>query len=261
MILGTLLIFIVIFADYIWSTTSSISEDFAILPEWSVRAIIRSNRILDSKNILKKLPFRLVNDPTKYTVIPLESEKKSKMPTQIYEGESELIILRPQLEQWKEHDSLLAVNLISAINQAKTTNLKSQVEFENYAVLQHTKQKFTKVLSKGDQAQFLTIELLAPGFSVDGEKKQYQNLQNKNLIYSWGITANNSGNHTIGFTLKLESKSGNDTIQLGTMMWKIKVVSLFHLTKRQLRILFGSIGALTTILTILQALKELGVIP
>jgi hypothetical protein len=105
--------------------------------------------------------------------------------------------------------------------------------------------------------QFLEIELLAAGLTVDGEKRQRQNLNGPVLSYRWNCYFPNSGNHMITLVIRLASES--DTIQLGAIEHTIKVAKLDHLTKRQLWIVASLAGILSGGLAIAEALHGLGV--
>jgi hypothetical protein len=245
---------------YLWFLTIPQTSRIAILSEKSVRE--QADLEQSDISLANTLNSRVRRMDEWYVVVPTKSQEQSRIPSQIYEGESDLIVLHPQLDRWGEDDALLAVDLQNRVENKKLAKLKqSRAELENYAVLQLTRHKFASGKPKVKYAQYLSIEIIAAGFEVDGEKKQKQDLHSQKLTYTWGITAKNSGNHKIGFSLKVEDAEGKELAQLGTAVHPLKVVSIMRLTQRQLRILVGSAGAITTVLTILQALQALKIIP
>nr|QNO50568.1 hypothetical protein HGEBJNHG_00043 [Methanosarcinales archaeon ANME-2c ERB4] len=114
-----------------------------------------------------------------------------------------------------------------------------------------------QILRDSSLEQFLEIELLAAGLTVDGEKKQRQPLTSQPLPYCWNCHFPNSGDHRLSLILRLVSSSG--TIELGVIPHSIKVVKLDHLTQRQVWIMASLAGIVSGGLAIAEVLHQLGV--
>jgi hypothetical protein len=112
-------------------------------------------------------------------------------------------------------------------------------------------------LQNNSVKEFLEIELLAAGLTVDGEKRQRQSLALQTLSYRWNGYFPNSGNHTLALMLRVVCPSG--AIELGAIEHTIKVAKLDHLTKRQIWILASLAGIVSGGLAIAEALDKLGV--
>ena len=105
--------------------------------------------------------------------------------------------------------------------------------------------------------QFIEIELLASGFTIDGEKKQRQSLTSQTLSYYWNCYFPNSADHTLSLILRLVSTSG--TIPIGDIQHTIKVVKLDHLTQRQIRLMALLASIISGGFAIAEILHRLGV--
>ena len=111
----------------------------------------------------------------------------------------------------------------------------------------------------GTAELFLEVELLAAGFSVDGEKKQRRSIKTaQKLSYRWNCYFPNSGNLAIALAFRVVSSS--DIVELGAIEHVIRVVQLDHLTQRQIRIM-GSIaviaGFISTVIGIVTNIPSL----
>jgi hypothetical protein len=194
-----------------------------------------------------------------FVVLPIDAQSVSRLPTHMYEGESELIVLHPLLKTEGDDNTILVMDLATQVDgEGKAKNLrKSRIELENYAVLKLTRQKLGEKIS-ASRVKYLAIELIAPGFDVHGEKKQRKLLQRSlSSPYTWGVAAKTSGNHEIALVFSAEDESGEEIAQIGRIVHKIRVASILRLTHRQARVLMGILGVITTALMILQALQEL----
>lgn len=241
-------------AIYAWVYTKPRNWHFGLLAEKEVREKAKLEQI--------KSGMADIFDRAWGVVVPIESHSISKLPTQVYEGESELIVLHPRLNATEDNDSLLIVNLATTAGDEK--NIKSlqnsRTELENYAVLKLAHKKMN-IRQNKKGARYLAIKLIASGFDVAGELRQRQELENTNMIYTWGLTAKSSGNHKLALALYIENGTGEELAQIGTIFHQIKVVSIMNLTQRQVRVVAGVVGFITTILAILQTLHQLKIIP
>lgn len=114
-----------------------------------------------------------------------------------------------------------------------------------------------QILRDSSLEQFLEIELLAAGLTVDGEKKQRQPLTSQPLPYCWNCYFPNSGDHRLSLIIRLVSSSG--TIELGVIPHNIKVVKLDHLTQRQVWLMASLAGIVSGGLAIAEILHQLGI--
>lgn len=112
------------------------------------------------------------------------------------------------------------------------------------------------VLRHSDQHEFLELEMLAAGFTVEGDKKQKQVLTADSLRYQWNCFFENSGNHT--FAVVFRVISGSDISEIGRVEQSIRVVKIDHLTQRQVWVLARVAGILSGGLAILEVMRKLG---
>lgn len=103
---------------------------------------------------------------------------------------------------------------------------------------------------------FLEVEIMAAGFSIDGEKKQKQPLIANELKFQWNCFFEKSGIHTFSFIFKTVDSSG-ETNQFGLIEQSIRVAQVDHLTQRQVWLLATSAGILSGVLTLAELLKKL----
>ena len=197
-----------------------------------------------------------VRAPSGYIVLELESELVSRLPERMYEGESEVVILHPLLKEWKGTDSILVVDLATSFQGSVRELKEARTELEEYALLYLTRQVLTEELPKF-HIRYLSIELLATGFEISGERTQKQDLQCPILTYAWGIKAVTSGKHKIALVLKVEDENEIQTNLIGTILHEVKVASVARLTQRQIKILTAILGTCTALLAILEALQRL----
>jgi len=240
---------------YIWLISKTRVWHFGILSESLVRQSVSLRRSYASPDRAGYIPW--------FVVLPIGAQYVSRLPTHMYEGESELIILYPLLRTEGDDSTVLVIDLSTHLDSAeRVKDLKeSRSELENYAVLKLTRQKLGGGLPVSF-VKYLVIELIAPGFEVDGEKKQRKLLQRPlSSPYIWGVAAKTSGNHEIALVFSAEDESGEEIAQIGRLVHRIRVASIMRLTHRQVRVLMGILGAITTALVILQALQKLNVIP
>lgn len=105
---------------------------------------------------------------------------------------------------------------------------------------------------------FVEIDLVAAGIVIDGEKKQRQSLESSRLDYTWSCHFPNSGNHTVMFQISVISPSS--TIELGAVEYKIRVVRIDSLTKRQVWIVAVILGIISGGAALAGALHQLGLL-
>ena len=257
-ILVLLAISILIFLSSVKRKITTRYEEFAIISEADSKAPLDVYEIYYPK----RLSVATGSDEGYFAVFDLEYQSISQLPKQIYANESAIIVLHPVLESWENNDSLYAVNLKTKLDDKKIKDLLKtndfQTQIRNYALLESTRKKLGKRSSK-DQ-NYLTVQLLASGFEIAGSIKQRQKLDTPVLTYTWNISTANSGIHDIAIVLNLENESGDKSTSIGTIIHKVKVVSLGFLTHRQVNIFLAISGVLTTLLAILQALRILGII-
>jgi len=243
---------------YVWLESRTQVWRFGILPERLVRQLVS---LVAKHTGWERLDGLRGGGLTDYhVVLPLRSQAISQLPKQMYEGESELIILHPSLQTSEGDDSIFVVDLVTRPDGRVMKKLMgSRMELENYALLKLTRQQLGKSPPK-NHVKYLAIELIAPGFEIAGEKTQRQDL-GSSLTYTWGITAKSSGNHKIALVLRAESETGGEIAQIGTIIHEIRVASIAGLTYRQVRMLKAVLAAITTTLGILIALQKLHVLP
>jgi hypothetical protein len=165
----------------------------------------------------------------------IEYSGEATVPKKVYLGDSRNIsvALRPTL--W--------------IPTVHTESFHSQDTESGHSVI-------LQALKDSNLEQFLEVELLAAGVSVDGEKKQHHPLTSQILSYRWNCYFPNSGNHALALAFRVVSLSGS--IEVGTIQHTIKVVKLDHLTQRQVWILASLAGIVSGGLTIAEVLHKLG---
>jgi hypothetical protein len=245
----------------LWALKQKIStkfEEFAVISEKATEDIPLNLWKTDKSRLLSLYP----SSDDYYAKFDLKHLAISQLPTQIYANESAMIVLHPVLESWENNESLLVVNLKTQLDTKKVVDLLKaddfQTKLKNYALLELTQKKIGKRSSK--KHKYLAMELLASGFEIAGSTKQKQELDTPVLTYTWNISTENSGVHEVAIALTLEDETGEKSISIGTIIHKIKVVSLGPLTHRQVNIFLAISGVITTVLTLLQALRLLGVI-
>jgi hypothetical protein len=80
----------------------------------------------------------------------------------------------------------------------------------------------------------LEAELLAAGFTTKGDVKQQQSLENNLLEYRWNCAFTSAGIHEMAVVLRVIH--ANNTLPLGTIEQKVKVVRFDHATQHQVRL-------------------------
>ncbi len=118
--------------------------------------------------------------------------------------------------------------------------------------------KVNFALALSNKTEFLEIEMIAAGFSFDGDKKQRQPMIANSLRYQWNCLFEKSGVHIFAFIFRVIDDSGV-TMQIGQVEQTVKVVQIDHLTQRQVWILATSAGILSGALTLAEILKNLGI--
>jgi hypothetical protein len=159
------------------------------------------------------------------------------IPIRVYEGDSYNITvdLRPSIRKPLE-----------SVSSIRFQRMKDKDDVSlNLNVLRHS-----------GQQEFLELEMLAAGFTVEGDKKQKQVLTADSLRYQWNCFFENSGNHT--FAVAFRVISGSDVSEIGRVEQSIRVVKIDHLTQRQVWVLASVAGILSGGLAILEVMRKLG---
>ena len=160
---------------------------------------------------------------------------QATLPKRIYEGDSHNINIDLKHGLWKP------AGVASKSLQIKDTELGKSIALQ--------------LPQDNTFNEFLEIELIAAGLTIDGEKKQRQPLTSQTLSYGWNCYFPNSGNHA--FALEISLIRASDKIKLGAIEHTIKVVKLDDLTKRQVWVLALIAGAISGGLAIAEALRRL----
>jgi len=159
------------------------------------------------------------------------------IPIRVYEGDSYNITvdLRPSIREPLE-----------GVSSIRFQRMKDDDDvYLNLNVLRHS-----------GQQEFLELEMLAAGFTVEGDKKQKQVLTADSLRYQWNCFFENSGNHTFAIVFRIIS--GSDISEIGRVEQSIRVVKIDHLTQRQVWVLASVAGILSGGLAILEVTRKLG---
>jgi hypothetical protein len=194
---------------------------------------------------LRRLPARPAKEEEIIAYAPLESVGKIEYIK--YAGEA---VLPRKVYAGDSHSISINLNPAFWIPPTGTEPLRIQDTRSGKSIV-------VQILRDGSLEQFLEIELLAAGLTVDGGKKQRQPLTSQPLPYCWNCYFPNSGNHRLSLILRLVSSSG--TIELGVIPHSIKVVKLDHLTQRQVWIMASLAGIVSGGLAIAEVLHQLGV--
>jgi hypothetical protein len=160
-----------------------------------------------------------------------------EIPTKMYEGDSDIIVLR--LAEW---------GVFTSNGKAKTLFF-----IDAYSKRQPLGMEIPSVFFP----KFLEVELLAPGFDVEGEKRQKNEIFMEPMTYQWGICPSRPGNYEIGLVFRFEETSGR-VGELGVITHKMNVVKIFGLNGRQIGGLVSVSQIVTWILAIILALNTLG---
>jgi len=91
--------------------------------------------------------------------------------------------------------------------------------------------------------QAISIELLAAGITVDGNREQENRLSLRPISYNWNCHFPISGRYEISLIIRT-NKAGSD-FEVGKLTHQIKVVKLDGLTQRQIWLL-ATLSALIT---------------
>ncbi len=161
-----------------------------------------------------------------------------EIPTKMYEGDSDIVVLR--LAEW-----------IAFASNGKAKTL--------FFIDAHSKRQPLKGIEipSAFSPKFIEVELLAPGFGVEGEKRQKNDIFIAPMTYQWGICPLRPGNYEIGLVFRFEDTSGR-VGELGVITHKMNVVKIFGLSGRQIGGLTGVSQIITWILAIILALNKLG---
>ena len=177
----------------------------------------------------------------RYPYAPLPPMKveyagEATLPKKVYEGDSQNISVDLRPAFW-----ILAIpeEAFSIQNMKSGKSIKLQL------------------LQDSTFEQFLEVELLAAGLTVDGDKRQRCRLTLEKLSYRWNCYFPNSGHHAITLAFRLVCSS--DVIELGVIQHTIKVVKLDNLTRRQVWLMASLAGVVSGGLAIAEALHRLSV--
>jgi hypothetical protein len=239
---------------YLWKTARKRMWYFGILPE----RLFRQNIVLREQH----LPYRNTQYEGDYCVVlPLKSISTNRLPLQMYEGESELVVLHPLLQESQEDDSIITADLETWFGKAATAEKlkQSRTELENYAVLKLVHQKVGKG-THNDRVKYLSVEILSSAFEIAGDRIQRQLLRQYPMSFTWSITAKSSGKQKLAFVFRAEDETEKEIVKVGMLSHEVRVASIARLNHRQVRILIGIIGMITTILAIVETLQRIGII-
>ncbi len=158
-----------------------------------------------------------------------------RFPQKVYQGDSSTITLR------------LNPSIRNPSNIDKPIKVYKQGDKLNVTLTVSRKAK-----------EYLEVELMGAGFTVDGEKKQRQLLISDTLYYQWNCLFEKSGSHSFSLVLRVVDTTDN-AVQIGCIEQVIKVAQIDHLTQRQVWVLASSAGVISGILTLAEILKNLGI--
>jgi hypothetical protein len=180
-----------------------------------------------------RLDKRSITDYDRFPGVRCNGEMK--LPSRVYEGDSQNISieLRPRFHYPSTDSEYLRVRNVGA---STTVNLS-----------------FNRDIT---QQQYLEAELLSAGLTIEGDKKQRQSLNSRELLYRWNAFFPNSGNHSVAFVFRLIGSP--DTVELGTIQHDIKVVKLGGLTQRQVWMLATAAGIISGTVALTETLHKLG---
>jgi len=166
-------------------------------------------------------------------------EGKGRLPRKVYEGDSKNVIfdLNPTLHSLRGmHEPFLFF---------KNTISKTE---EGLAIT-------VQATHNDNASEYLEFELVAAGFTVEGDKKQKQALGSNNLHYQWNCYFPNSGNHI--FFLVVRVIGSQNVIEVGRIEQAVRVVKFDHMTQRQVWIVATSAGVISGGLAIAEILHRL----
>ncbi len=162
---------------------------------------------------------------------------RAQLPKRVYEGDSQniLIELKPALWTSPSNERIFKVENVK-------TGKSLQIEFAQQNI---------------SEPQYIEVEFLCAGISVDGEKKQRQPLKSNSLPFRWNCHFQNSGHYSTTFIIRLVNSSS--ATEIGIVEHSIKVVKFLGLTQRQVWILATIAGILSGSLAIMETLRQLGI--
>ena len=98
------------------------------------------------------------------------------------------------------------------------------------------------------EPEWLEVELLAPGFEVDGERRQRQEVSANIMYYRWGIRPKRAGIYQLCFSFRVGDEGGR-VVDLGDVRYTVKVVKWDGLTLRHLY-WFTGLSALVSLISL-----------
>lgn len=114
------------------------------------------------------------------------------------------------------------------------------------------------VIPEDSDQLFLEAELLAAAFTVAGDTKQQQSLNQERLQYFWNCSPNKSGDQQIILVLRVKSPASEHNLGY-PIERNIQVVKIDHISQRSV-LLMGAglavLGAISTVITILSAIHN-----
>jgi len=114
---------------------------------------------------------------------------------------------------------------------------------------------FVRFQRHGGLDQFLEIRLLGAGIRVEGRRTLRRLAKVRKLTYQWSCSFPHSGLHTLTLAMRLVTPNG--AVELGTIDHVVRVVSLDHLTRRQVWAIGASLGLLSALLAVAEGLLRL----
>ena len=165
----------------------------------------------------------------------------ANLPKKVYEGSSQnitLILSRKGFVQGLHPE----VSHVQEITKNKQTEQQITLDIQE----------------KDSSEQFLEVRLLAAAFPTKGEEKQRQSLTRERLEYRWNCYFQTAGRHELALELKVVHLS--EERPLGVIEQQIKVVKLDHMTQLHVRaaaVLLGTIGLMSTVVTIISNILKL----
>jgi hypothetical protein len=197
-----------------------------------------SGKRLKVEGALSKEQEQLVKDYLT-TVGEAPEVNSLTIPTKIYEGDSNIVLLR-----LATHDALVPNGMPKAMFFIDKQGVKQPCKIE---------------IPSGFIPKSIEIELLAVGFDVEGERRQKHEIFYAPMIYQWNISPTRSGNLEIGLVFRAEDASGRIG-ELGVITHKINVVKILGLTGQQIGTLTNIFGAVGGVLGVVVTLNQLGIL-
>jgi hypothetical protein len=157
-----------------------------------------------------------------------------RLPKVVYVGDSYNIAIHFDLAYWND------------------PNLNESIQMHDSA---HGKLVVVNLLLDKAIEKYFEVELLAAGIIVDGDKRQRQDLSLGELVFRWNCHFQNSGSYLLILVLRLVTAT--QTVELGVIEHRLKVVKVDHLTQRQVWVLASVAWVLSGIITMGKILIEL----